>query len=114
VSNESENIAAQASIFDLDGVEENDYAKDFTLLFSVRVQKDASRFVIPPEVRNNFDWTSMREVGLVIFSDEEECRFCGVQPLKPGPEVYEVDMKCLIPGERIYIHAFQPPPKHRR
>jgi hypothetical protein len=108
---ERKEIAAQASFRGLRGLGEIDYAKDFAVLFNARVHKNARRFVVPIEVRANFHWTTMNRVGLLIFSDEGECRFCGVQTLKSGPEVYGIDMKCLISGERIYVHAFQPPPE---
>ena len=83
-----------------------------TVHFTITVQKHRPQFVIPAHVRSAFGWpvSGREQVGLLIFSEDGECRFCGPKTMMSGPEIYGVDIgACVSPGERIHVYAFQYP-----
>jgi hypothetical protein len=87
----------------------------FTVSFAATVHASGAHFVVPVHVRKAFDWHDLDRVGLVIFSENGDCQFCGDdQTLRSGPEVYDrIEMKGLKPKARIHVVAFRPRPKKR-
>jgi hypothetical protein len=85
-----------------------------TVEFTTTLHNNAVRFVIPKQVLLAFNWKNGDEVGLLIFSEDGECRFCGKHTMMSGPEIYGPDVRsCFKPGERIHVYAFRyPSDKH--